>query len=194
METVMEKNGKALVEHWDWAATKGLMNKTSARLLRTACEQVLSVEEGWENIDLGNLDVEEAFRRFQNLKGRNLAPQSLRDYKRRFTQGVTSFLDYVRDPANWKGPTADRPRNPETVTEGRTSGASKISSHNTRRKMPSELRDRNDALMDYPFPIRAGITARLQLPVDLTTAESQRLANFIASLAIDTAVVDAGAA
>jgi hypothetical protein len=48
--------------------------------------------------------------------------------------------------------------------------------------------------MDYPFPIRPGITAHLQLPVDLTTSESQRLANFIASLAIDKGVVDARAA
>src|SRR5258705_13330597 len=101
----MDKNGKALIDHWEWAASKGLMNKTSARLLRTACEQVLSVEENWENLDIESLDVEEALRRFQNLKGRDLAPQSLKAYRRRFTQGVASFLDRVRDPENWKGPT-----------------------------------------------------------------------------------------
>ncbi len=190
----MEKNGKALIDHWELAAEKGLMNKTSARLLKTACEQVLSVQENWENLDMESLDAEEAFRRFQNLKGRNLAPQSLKDYRRRFTQGVTSFLDYIRDPANWKGPTADRPRNSESNVESRANGAPRVGAQTVRRRMPPMQRDDNGALMDYPFPIRSGVTAHLQLPVDLTTAESQRLANFIASLAIDTRLVDAGGA
>ena len=190
----MEKTGKALVGHWGWAATKGLMNKTSARLLRTACEQVLNVEENWENLDIEGLDVEEALRRFQNLKGRNLAPQSLKDYRRRFTQGVTSFLDYVRDPENWKGPTTDRSKNHESGGEGRSNGGRKVSPQTARRRAPSLERDGNGALMDYPFPIRAGVTAHLQLPVDLTTGESQRLANFIASLAVDMAGADTRAA
>jgi hypothetical protein len=189
----MEKNGKALIDHWDWAGTKGLMNKTSARLLRTACEQVLSVEEDWENLDIESLDVEEALRRFQNLKGRNLAPQSLKAYRRRFTQGVASFLDRVRDPENWKGPTDDRARNSESGAEARLNGGRKVSPQVPRKRTSSAQRDDSDDLIDYPFPIRSGVTARLHLPVDLTSAESQRLANFIASLAIDMAA-DAGAA
>ncbi len=190
----MEKNGKALIDHWEWAGTKGLMNKTSARLLRTACEQVLSVEENWETLDIESLDVEEALRRFQNLKGRDLAPQSLKAYRRRFTQGVASFLDRVRDPENWKGPTDDRARNSESGGEGRLNGARKVSLQTARKRTSSVRRDENGELIEYPFPIRSGVTARLQLPIDLTTAESQRLANFIASLAVDMGSVDVGAA
>jgi hypothetical protein len=190
----MEKNGKALINHWEWAGNKGLMNKTSARLLRTACEQVLSVEEDWENLDIESLDVEEALRRFQNLKGPNLAPQSLKAYRRRFTQGVASFLDRVRDPENWKGPTDDRARNSESAGEERLNGGRKVNSPTARRRTSSAQRGDNGELIDYPFPIRSGMTVRLQLPVDLTTAESQRLANFIASLAVDMGSADAGAA
>ena len=38
----MEKNGEALIDHWEWAGTKGLMNKTSARLLRPHANRSLA--------------------------------------------------------------------------------------------------------------------------------------------------------
>jgi hypothetical protein len=180
----VEKTAKALIAHWDWASEKGLMNTTSARLLRTASEQVLSIEEGWENQDVDGLDIEETFRRFQNLKGRNLAPQSLKDYKRRFSQAVTSFLDYVRDPSNWKGPVTERPKKADSSSENHSGQRVKPTASNSRRAQPSSIGS-NGQLIEYPFPIRVGVTARISLPSDLTAAEGKRLANFIGSLAID---------
>jgi hypothetical protein len=35
-----ETSGKAFLEHWSWAAEKGLMNKNTAGGLRSACGQV----------------------------------------------------------------------------------------------------------------------------------------------------------
>jgi hypothetical protein len=180
----MEKTGRALVDHWQWAGSKGLMNSTTARLIRNACQQVHSAQEEWENLDVESIDPEEIFRRFQNLHGRNLTPDSLRDYRRRFVQGVQMFLDYVRDPSNWKSKT-DRPRRPEVGDEKKPKnegGRQKLHA-----KQPQKLpRGDEETLMDYPFPIRTGIIARLHLPGDLTCAEAKRLANFFSSLAVDT--------
>ncbi len=182
----MDKNGKALVEHWQWASSKGLMNVTSARLLRNACFQVLSAQDGWEDLDVGALDIEETFRRFQNIKGRNLSPGSLKDYHRRFSQGVQSFLDYLRDPPNWKGPLGNvKPPRVAGGQEGRSAGhAERNGRMAAPRRNPPE---KHGELIEYPFPIRTGLTARLTLPGDLTISEAKRLASFVASLAIDSA-------
>ncbi len=40
-------------------------------------------------------------------------------------------------------------------------------------------------LVQYPFPLRAGVMAYLSLPRDLQRGEAQRIAAFVASLAID---------
>jgi hypothetical protein len=180
----MEKTGRALVDHWQWAGSKGLMNTTTARLIRNACQQVLSAQEGWEDLDIETLDADQTFRCFQNLSGRNLTPKSLKDYRRRFTQGVEMFLDYLRDPPNWK-PTPERPRRLEIADEKRAKSESarpKFQAKPSQGSVPQN----GENLMDYPFPIRAGVVARLALPGDLTATEARRLANFISSLAVDS--------
>lgn len=41
------------------------------------------------------------------------------------------------------------------------------------------------SVITYPFPLRDGVLASIQLPADLTRKESKRLAAFIESLAVD---------
>src|SRR5262245_37273094 len=98
----MDTTGKALIDHWNWAAEKGVMNKNTAGGLRAACAQVLSVLDDWENVDLKNMDVEETLLRFQNLKAREFKPNVLDTYKRRFRQAISSYLSYLEDPGGWK--------------------------------------------------------------------------------------------
>jgi len=52
----MDTTGKALVEHWNWAAEKGGMNKHTAAGLRAACTQVLGALDNWESVDITSLD------------------------------------------------------------------------------------------------------------------------------------------
>src|SRR5580692_12446812 len=68
-EALMETNAKSLVDHWTWAANKGVMNPNTAAGLRAACTQILAVVgEGWEDTDVATLDVENLLIRFQNLR------------------------------------------------------------------------------------------------------------------------------
>src|ERR1700722_19933918 len=79
----MESTGRALVDHWSWAAEKGLMNKNTAGTLRAACSQILSsVDDNWETLDIRELNPDDAFRRFQNKRGKDFRPASLHDYAR----------------------------------------------------------------------------------------------------------------
>jgi hypothetical protein len=172
----METTGKAFVEHWNWAAEKGVMNKNTAAGLRAACTQVLGALGDWESVDIKRLDVEDTLVRFQNLKKKGFKPSVLETYKRRFRQAVTSYLSYLDDPGGWKPRTADRP----TAGE-KNNGATRQpeTARLTKHEMPQA------GLVEYPFPLREGHIARLILPRDLKTSEVKRLTAFMSTLAVD---------
>src|ERR1035437_8735547 len=98
-EFLMETNAKSLVDHWTWAADKGVMNPNTAAGFRAACTQVLSVVgDDWEKTDVTALDIENLLIRFQNLRKKDFGPQTLSAYKRRFRTAVASYLEYLQDP------------------------------------------------------------------------------------------------
>lgn len=172
----METTGRALVDHWNWAAGKGLMNKNTAGALRAACSQVLAADENWETLDVAELDVERILHRFTNLRAKDFKPASLDSYKKRFRLARESFLDYSRDPGAWKPHMTERaPASEKTNGNGSTESTVRPARH----EMSSS------GMVEYPFPIRDGQNARLVLPRDLKSAEARRLAAFINTLATD---------
>jgi len=173
----MESTGKALLDHWNWAAEKGLMNKNTAGGLRAACSQVLSVVDDWETVDIKKLDLEQTLTKFQNLKGKEFKPQVLETYKRRFQQAVSSYLDYLEDPGSWKPKT----RSPRQAKNDRKPP---MPSEPAAPATGSELR--SAGMVEYPFPLREGQNARLILPRDLKRSEVKRLEAFMAALVVDS--------
>src|SRR5436309_13241000 len=103
-----ETNAKALIEHWNWAVEKGLMNRNTAAGLRGACTQVVGVLDDPEGVDVKTLDIEGTLARFQHLKKKDFKPAVLETYKRRFRQAVASYLAYLDDPGGWKPRSLDR--------------------------------------------------------------------------------------
>ena len=92
-----------LIDHWTWAAEKGLMNRNTAGGLRSACSRVLeALGDGWEQTNISELDVEETLLRFQNMKKKDFLPQVLEEYKQRFRKAVRSYLEYLANPGGWK--------------------------------------------------------------------------------------------
>jgi hypothetical protein len=174
----METSGKGLVDHWLWAVRKGLMNQNTANALRAACSQVLAVVDDWETEDLSGLDVEGTLKRFENLRKKDFKPQTLETYKRRFRQALQSFLSYHDDPGNWKPPSQER------RSEWPLRNGAGRQSPDEREK--ASVRGREvSGLVEYPYPLRAGVIARLTLPPDLNTREVRRLTKFMESLVID---------
>lgn len=173
----MEATGRALVDHWDWAASKGIMNKNTAHGLRTACIQVLGVLDNWESVDVRKLDIDDTLIRFQNIRSKQFKPQVLEEYKRRFRQAVSSFLQYLEDPGNWK-PTSRKPARPLPRGDREADRVEEVPAA-TGGELPSA------GLIEYPFPLREGQTVRLILPRDLKKAEVKRLTAFMMTLAVD---------
>jgi hypothetical protein len=179
MET--KTTGKDLVDHWNWAAEKGIMKKNSALALKSACANVLSVIDGWESIDITSIDVEDVITRFKNIQARKYKPQSLEVYGKRFRNAIESYLEYIRDPGAWK-PTS---RQIQPANSSTNNKPKKI--HNIKKEddqiAPAPAGGRG--LIDYPFPLREGVTVRLMLPRDVTASEVKRLNAFMSTLAVD---------
>ena len=174
----MDTSGKHLVDHWTWAAEKDEMNKNTAAALKAACTQVLSVVEGWEDVDVMNLDVEDTLRRFQTLRKKEFKPKTLDAYTRRFKQALDSYLAYVRNPRGWKFQAHQRAARPPRMPSQAPRAGRELE-----HAGPNDSAD--TLLVEYPFPLRESVTIRLALPRDLKLAEVKRLTAFMSTLASD---------
>lgn len=183
MADSIDTTGRALVDHWNWAADKGLMKSASASALRAACTQVLGIDENWETVDVRTIDVEDYFNRFVNKRNKDFKPDSLEAYKRRFSQAVKSFLDYTNDPSSWKPKQKDPAKPKKTNGNAENIEVEDDVEETPRQRVPA-------GAVDYPFPLGKGRMATLRLPTDLRAAEAKRLAAFVSTLAFDDADVD----
>src|SRR5437588_9672429 len=84
-------SGRALVEHWSWAAKRGLMNPNTASALRAASSQVLGVLDDWQTVEVRSIDVDDLLTRFVNLRKKDFKPESLETYKHRFRQALNMY-------------------------------------------------------------------------------------------------------
>ncbi len=169
--------GRDFVEHWSWAAERGLMNQNTAGGMKAACKEVLKIYEDWQTRDISQIDVEETVQRFQNLRKKDFQPRSLEVYKARFRRAVASYLKYLDNPSSWKPGTRER--------AGVSKNGGMIKQPRVGKESPVPSNGNLDTLIDYPFPLKGGQIARLWLPRDLEPTDAKRLASFISTLAIE---------
>src|SRR5207248_842726 len=101
-----------LVEHFTWVASRGLLNQATAKALRTACTRVLEIEgEGWQALDVRNLEAESLLNRFETLKKRDYNPGSLATYRSRFKKALQLYLSYLADPSGYRPQMRERASN-----------------------------------------------------------------------------------
>jgi hypothetical protein len=180
--TTADGSARDFVDHWDWAASKGLMPKATAGALRIAASRILQIEgETWESVDVRELDVESLLGRFENLAKKEFAPGSLSTYQSRFRKALQLYLSYLKDPSAYRPPTRGVRR---STADGRRAAprAAAEAGPDVERDLPGYT-----DMVKYPFPIRNGVIAQLSLPVDLQKGEAKRLAAFLDSLAVETA-------
>ena len=180
-----ESSARALVDHWDWAAEKGLMNRKTAQSIAGACRGVLGVQENWENLDVKTLDVGDLFSRFKNLRASDFTPNSLRDYESRFRRAVESYREYLDDQAGWRFPSrvsssggSPRRRRKKSPDEPSTAMERTVD-------VSGRIDDLGGSLQEYSYPFRPDTLAKLLIPRDSTTVEINRLVAWARTLAVD---------
>jgi hypothetical protein len=177
----METTGKDFVEFWGWASEKGGMNKNTALSLATSARRVISIEENWETVDVSTINVDDLVLKFRNMRKKEFTPDSLQVYERRFKQALHLFLEYHRDPVNWKF-------NNQTSTTRKPKVSSRRISHSLKTEMERFTSQplTPGSMVEYPYPLRENCIVRMKLPIDLKMAEIERLIAFLRTLVIDS--------
>lgn len=184
MPTEPARAARALVEHWRWAAGKGLMNKKTAQTLAGACRGVLGVQDGWEDMDVNTLDIEICFIKFKNLRASDFSPNSLRDYESRFNRAVQSYREYLDDPAKWRFPSKASPTRSSSASRRRSRPEASPVPASTQVEPPDISRP-DSGSQEYSYPIRPDVLATLVIPRDATSTEINRLVAWARTLAAD---------
>ena len=176
---------QGLIAFLDWAARHDELSSNTAAAYKTAVTQVLEVEgDAWHSTDIRTLNIDGKIERFERLRASRYNPTSLSSYGNRFRAAVNKYLKYLEDPGTvWaKQPTLSRTRSAEKTTgPDTTKRRERVNAGPPSAPSKGEPPD----LIQYPFPLRSGVMAYLSLPRDLRRDESQRIAAFVASLAID---------
>lgn len=178
-----------LLDFLSHAGERGLMPTASAQALAVATRNVFQVLDDNERASLPLDDLDAIVRRFTNKRAKDFNPKSLKEYGRRVHRAVDLFLQWKLDPANF------------AVKTRATSPARKRERANgSQLELPSPTFIPDDrpqgelpVAASYPvsangfqtaFPIRPGqVVTICNLPLDLSTAEVERLAQFIKLLA-----------
>lgn len=182
MDGMRSGTAAGLIDFLKWTQEKGLVKSATAGARRSAAQKVLEIDgEGWRDIDVRSLDVEEQFQRFAHLRGSKYSPGSLNTYGQRFRDAVALYLEYLANPTGFRAPPS------RSVKAAKTSGTARADhiarspeTSPTVERSPTTTRD----LITYPFPLQSGELAYVQLPVRLGEVDAERLCAFIRSVAL----------
>jgi len=185
----MSGTADGLIAFLDWAARTGELSANTAAGYKTAVTRVLEIDgEAWADTSIRELDVVRQMDRFARLRASRYNPTSLRTYGNRLSAAVTQYLKYLDDPTAFRAAhrsalrakNSDKGRTAHSITRDGSGPASGVGIAST-----GVVRAASGDLVQYPFPLRAGVMAYFSLPRDLSRTEAQRIAAFVASLAID---------
>lgn len=183
--------GAGLVAFLDDAIQKGYLKTATGQAMKTAVKEVLSATEGadgWETVDLTSLDQTDVLRRFETLRAMKFSSGSLATYKGRFSRAAAMFEEFRTSPTTWRPSVKQRSRtkgadgSPAAPPSSAEAGAAVPGATPS---PPTRHPGHGSAIITYPFPLRQGVLASVELPPDLTRREARRLAAFIESLAIE---------
>lgn len=183
-----------LGEFLDWAGNTGELNLTTANALKGAVGKVLQVEEDPVGVDIRSLDVESVLRRFETRYRTGYTSASMTTYKARFRQAISMYLAWLDQDPSWKTVvktrrTSDTPRarntTPTAVSPTAPAATTAPDSvHVTVDRMPGPGSSAS-RLVKHHLPLRPDLLVQIELPIDLTQSDAERVASFVKSLAFD---------
>lgn len=181
---VAQGTGEGLLSFLDFAMDKGYLKVPTGQAMKTACKEVLSATEGddWQQADLSSLDIEDVLQRFETLRAMKFSSGSLNTYKSRFKKSVRIFDEFRANPSGWRPDVRQRTRR---SVDGKMAAPADNGAPVSASRPPEPSSHSASNMITYPFPLRDGVLASLQLPADLTRREAKRLSAFIDSLAVE---------
>ncbi len=160
------------------SAMAGLLNPATARSRRNAAEQLLEQLEPGESDDLRDLDVAALCARFHKLQGSSIRPEAMEIYRRRLEAALTDFFNWTDNPDQF-------------VSVGGEQGSLRKRSGQRRSSRPAEDKALENIKLGMPekpseimpIPLRKDLIVFIHnLPLDLSTAEAEKLSRVIKAM------------
>ncbi|WP_433372796.1 hypothetical protein ACQPZX_00510 [Actinoplanes sp. CA-142083] len=199
MADLRDGSGAGLLAFLDWASKKHEIRATTAHNLRVAVSNVLQVEDDPSTVQIADLDLDNLFRRFEVRSGSRYSSATIAAYKSRFRTAVTMYQAWLDQDASWNrvvrtrstssnaGGPPKKPGNSPTKQEVQRSTGNTIPP-NAEQDQAAVALDRSAETVSYTLPLRPNLLVNMTLPIRLTTADADRIAAFVKSLAFDEAV------
>jgi hypothetical protein len=179
---VANRSREAALAFLEYVEKKGLMAPATAQARKVAVNKVFAILDEHEAADITVLDLDEVMRRFSNLQGKDLTPESLRTYKSRLKSAITDFISYVENPLAFRPTVQIREKKIALRKE-----APEARQGNTEPPRPPQTSVSAGPMSGsiLPIPIRAELTVFIQgLPFDLTVGEARKIAGVVTAMAV----------
>jgi hypothetical protein len=191
---IMQGTGQGLAEFLERAATRGDLNQSTARAMRSSVRKIIGVEsEDLSSVDVRQLDVDDLLDRFTKLHRAEYSDGSMETYRSRFRLGIAMYLAWLDNDPDWKSAgravPAKRPSRQRASTGRPDSRKPKekpdVADPTPPQQSPAQqnLNAPGARVMTYDVPLRPDLIVRLTLPIDLTETDAKRLSSFIDALA-----------
>lgn len=168
-----------LLDFLDHTSNKGLMPAATAQALAVAARNVFGVLDQDEQNNIGALDLEAIIKRFNNKRARDFNPGSLKEYGRRVRRAIELYEKWKENPANFSIKT-------RTARKTRRESQDETPARSLSTPIADEQAAPNrTGTFQSSFLIGPGRVVTLSnIPIDLTSAEAERLAQLVRQLAV----------
>ncbi len=171
-----------LLEFLDHAGNRGLMTKVSAQSLKSACTAVFSILDVSEPESILAIDLDDLFHRYENIKGMEVSPNTLRAYRQRVKQAISDFERYKANPSQWTPAGGQRSN----------SGGRRSSKNPTSNQRKTDQQSKTDPPVrgvvsadeiTHQFPLRRDVIVTISgIPFDVTRSEMARMTAYLSNL------------
>jgi hypothetical protein len=174
-----------LMNFMDFMVQKGYGSHGAISPWKSAAKTVFQTVEGddFTAFDVRTFNIDEYFARFETKSMGRYAADSLGAYRARFRKAVEAYRNYLADP-NWKpslrASASRRPAKDPQQRWARTPASPPASS-----AVPLVSAMPSPSMIAYPFPLKSGQMARLELPTQLERDDADRMAAFLRTLVFE---------
>jgi hypothetical protein len=169
-----------LLEFLREAPTQGVLNPAVARSRANAIEHLFPVLTREERADVRLIDLDRLVGRLHTIEGSTLRPEVVELYRNRVHEALVDYLAWLANPKTFATISGHTLRRDFRAQSAASDNAEEMHALEGIALATSERRK------DYiPVPLRADVTVYItNLPLDLTTAEADKIARVVAALAV----------
>lgn len=178
-DKINSKTVEGLFAFCDFMVEKGYATTAAMDPWKTAARKVFAAVHGdeFESETLDGIDLDDVLNRFETLTRGQYKHESVVTYGRRVRNAIDGYMEFLD--------TGRPPQLRKTRTAPAKKAEAKAPAAKATKKAAADPSPMGE-LIKFPFPLRSGEMAQLQLPPRLQRDDADRLSAFLRTLQVET--------